>query len=60
MFGSLLKNSNFAKNYGFADVLQLASSAVNPSNFAQKEFITLVQKADRIYNPVKKKKKGIF
>jgi Ca-activated chloride channel family protein len=58
MFGALLKNSNFSKNYTFSDVLTLATTAVDKTNVAQQEFITLVQKADRIYLPNKKKKKA--
>jgi Ca-activated chloride channel family protein len=57
MFGALLKNSIFSKNYTFTDVLALASAAADKSNIAQQEFINLVQKAERIYQPTKKKKK---
>jgi Ca-activated chloride channel family protein len=57
MFGSLLKQSKFAKGYTFTDVFNLAAPAIDPTNFSQAEFLTLVQKADRIYNPTKKKKR---
>lgn len=57
MFGALLKNSVYAKNYSFTDVLQLATGAADKNNLAQQEFLTLVQKADKIYLPIKKKKK---
>jgi Ca-activated chloride channel family protein len=56
MFGSLLKQSKFAKNYSFNDVLLIANNAANNS-YVQKEFITLIQKADKIYNPPTKKNK---
>jgi Ca-activated chloride channel homolog len=58
MFGALLKNSNFSKNYTFTDVLTLANTAADKSNFTQQEFMVLIQKAERIYQPIKKKKKG--
>lgn len=58
MFGALLKNSNFAKNYTFSDVLDLANTSADKGNIAQQEFISLVQKAERIYQPLKKKKKS--
>lgn len=58
MFGALLKNSVFSKNYTFSDVLELANAAGDRTNIAQQEFINLVQKAERIYLPTKKKKKA--
>ncbi len=58
MFGALIKNSSFSKNYTFSDVLVLANASANKSNNAQQEFISLVQKAERIYQPTKKKKKA--
>lgn len=58
MFGALLKNSNFSKNYTFSDVLTLANNALDRTSIAQQEFISLVQKAERIYLPSKKKKKA--
>jgi Ca-activated chloride channel family protein len=57
MFGALLKDSPFAKTYSFEDVALLATSALDKTSFSQQEFINLVQKADNIYNPIKKKKK---
>ena len=57
MFGALLKNSPFAKTYSFEDVLLLARSALDKSSFSQQEFVSLVQKADKIYKPSKKKNK---
>ena len=57
MFASLLRQSDYAKNYNFDTVLQLAQTAANTSNFSQKEFLTLIDKADVIYNPLKKRKK---
>lgn len=56
MFGCLLRQSKYTKNYTFSDVLQIALPAINPTNYSQQEFLTLVQKADKIYNPKKKRK----
>ncbi|MBC7652067.1 MAG: DUF3520 domain-containing protein, partial [Deinococcales bacterium] len=56
MFGGLLKNSSFTKNYSFSDVLELANSAANKSSIIEQEFIILVQKAEKIYNNGKKRR----
>lgn len=56
MFGSLLKLSKYAANYTFNDVYNLAQTAVNTADYSQMEFLTLVQKANKLYNPKKKKK----
>ncbi len=57
MFGELLKNSTYAKDYSFTDVWKLAETAIDNTNYSQKEFMVLVQKANRIYAPLKKKKR---
>ncbi|MES2373808.1 MAG: von Willebrand factor type A domain-containing protein [Bacteroidota bacterium] len=57
MFGSILKQSKFVKDYQYEDVLELAKTAVNPYEPHRGEFLTLVDKAIKIYNPEKKKKK---
>ena len=57
MFGALLKNSTFANNYSFGDVLELVNTAADKNSFIEQEFITLVQKAEKIYLTTKKKKK---
>jgi Ca-activated chloride channel family protein len=57
MFGSLLKQSKFVRDYQYEDVLVLARSAVNPYEPHRAEFLTLIDKAIKIYKPVKKKKK---
>lgn len=56
MFGSLLKQSKHSKNYTFNDVYNLALTAAKPSDYAQQEFLRLVQKANKLYNPKKKRK----
>jgi Ca-activated chloride channel family protein len=59
MFGSLLKQSKHAKNYGFMDIYNLAVTAAKPYDYAQMEFLTILQKANKLYNPTKKKKKAL-
>lgn len=56
MFGSLLKQSQFVKDYGFEEVRTLARSAVDVTNIHQKEFLLLIDKAIKVYTPGKKKK----
>ncbi|MCZ2222848.1 MAG: VWA domain-containing protein [Chitinophagales bacterium] len=57
MFGSLLKQSKYAWNYDFWDVLDIAESSANTKSFAQQEFIKLVLSANKIYNPKQKRRK---
>ncbi len=56
MFGSLLKQSKYAKNYNFSDVYSLATASAKPHDYAQQEFLTLIQKCNKLYN-IKKKRK---
>ena len=58
MFGSVLKKSAYIKNYQPEDALALAKTAVDMNDAHQKEFITLIEKAIRIYTPPKKKRKS--
>lgn len=59
MFGELLKQSRFAKSYTWDDVRTLAQQACRKRPTAlQTEFITLIDKAKKIYSPSKKKKKS--
>jgi Ca-activated chloride channel family protein len=57
MLGSVLKKSEYVKNYQPEDVLALAKPAVNMNDAHQKEFISLIEKAIKVYSPVKKKRK---
>lgn len=59
MFGSLLKQSRFAKDITWEELETLAASSANTSNLLQSEFIQLIEKAKKIY-PAKNKKKGIL
>jgi Ca-activated chloride channel homolog len=56
MFGGLLKGSKNYKNNSFTEIVNIASRVVNPNNFAQQQFINLVKKAEKIYDPVRRKK----
>lgn len=57
MFGTLLKQSKYVKGYTFNDVIAMAQSGYSGKDYAQQEFMNLVEKADELYNPGKKKKK---
>lgn len=57
MFGSVLKKSEYLKNYQLEEVLALAKTAVDMNNPHQKEFLSLVEKAIKIYTPAKQKRK---
>ena len=59
MFGGLLKQSDLWKNYTWEDVIRIAKTAVNTNEYIQAEFLSLVEKAKKIYMPVKKRKKNI-
>ncbi len=55
-FAGTLRKSSFMNSYQFSQVLALAESAANPSIKMHQELISLIKKADKIYNPVKRKK----
>jgi Ca-activated chloride channel family protein len=57
MFGLLLKQSSSLGEIGWDDLQKLAITAVNPKDFWQAEFLTLIQKAKSLYAKGKKKKK---
>lgn len=56
LFGLLLQGSRYVKNASWNQVLELASSAVEPTNISQQEFLVMVQQAKIIYS--KKRRKG--
>ena len=61
MFGSLLKESKFAHNYTLSDVEEYAMKCCKKNSIIQQEFLSLVQKANKIYNPQRfKRKKKLF
>jgi len=57
MFGELLKQSEYAKKFSWNDVEALAKTAINIQDYSQAEFLTLIQKAKKIYGTGKKKKR---
>ena len=57
MFGALLKQSKFSNQYSWNDVIVLANDAHRKGDYVQEEFITMVQKAKKIYGKMKKRKK---
>jgi Ca-activated chloride channel family protein len=56
MFGGLLRQSRYIKDVNWNSILQVATAAVDPQSFSQKEFLLLVQHARNVYG--KKRKKG--
>jgi Ca-activated chloride channel family protein len=56
MFGTLLKQSKFAK-YSYEDALLIAQNAADKNSRLQQEFISMLQKADKVYNFSKKKRR---
>jgi Ca-activated chloride channel homolog len=57
MFGGLLKQSDLWQNFTWDDILKIARSSAELNNYAQKEFLVLVAKTKKIYEPYRKKKK---
>ncbi|MBR2647242.1 MAG: von Willebrand factor type A domain-containing protein [Sediminibacterium sp.] len=55
-FGGFLKESKFYKNYSLEEITQLAISAADTRDIPQKDFISVLQKAPRIYRSSKKKR----
>jgi Ca-activated chloride channel homolog len=58
MFGGLLKQSDLWRNYTWEDVAKIAKTAANTNEYIQAEFLSLIEKAKKIYTPVKKRKKN--
>ncbi len=55
MFGSLLRGSKFVKGITWAEVLDVAKPAVDMTNYSQKEFLSLVEQARKLYGKKRKK-----
>lgn len=60
MFGSMLRSSPYVKNTGWDEIITLAESSSDSNDLLQKEFITLVQQAKKLYSKNKKKKNGLW
>ncbi len=56
MFSLKLKQSEYGKNISWNQVLQLADQSADKSDFSQAEFVTLVARAVKIYEPSRKKR----
>ena len=56
-FSLLLKDSPYAKGISWNDPLVLANESCNSSDAVQKEFITLVEKAKKIYGKSRRRRK---
>ena len=58
MYGLKLKESPYLKNTGWNDIRLVAEAAVYKNNFLQNDFLKLLEKSIKIYEPNKKKKKN--
>ena len=56
MFASILKNSQYTKMIGWNDALILANESFNKDDALQVEFVSIIEKAKKIYMKTKKKK----
>lgn len=57
MFAALLKDSKYARTYSWGEVIKLASESIDPQDALQKEFITIIEKAKKVYGRERKRKK---
>jgi Ca-activated chloride channel family protein len=57
LFGGLLKRSVYTRQAGWKDAFRLAEQSYDPEDGMQTEFITLIEKARRIYKHEKHRKK---
>lgn len=58
MFGGLLKQSPLWQGYTWEDVRRIAGNSLHAGDYAQSEFISLVEKAKEIYAPPSKNKRS--
>ena len=58
MFGSLLKQSDYSRDFTWDDLQLLAVSSANPKNLLQAEFVDLVGKAKKLY-PNSRRRKSV-
>ncbi len=57
MFGAMLKNSRYYRQVSWNDVIIMANNAKNKKDSVQVEFISMVEKAKKIYAKYKKRAK---
>ena len=55
-FAGTLRKSEFMNQYEYDQVYQLAVTACDPNNKLDTELLQLIQKANKIYNPINRKK----
>jgi Ca-activated chloride channel family protein len=58
MFAALLKDSKYARNYSWTDVIKLATESEDEHDAIQQEFITIIEKAKKIYGKERRRKKN--
>lgn len=56
LFGLMLRNSDYVKNMSWQELSTLTAESADQTNNLQKEFYEMVIKAQKIYQPLKKKK----
>lgn len=56
MFGTLLKQSDYANDFTWDDLQLLASASANPKSLLQMEFVDLVIKSKKLYPNTRRKK----
>ena len=59
MFGLLLKGSKYASNASWIEIEKIAKESINPDDYLQNEFITIVENAKKIYAKKGKRKSKI-
>ena len=57
MFGLKLRQSKFAQDIEWDQIISLATNATQPGNYLQLDFLKLLAKAKKVYEVKKKKKK---
>lgn len=57
MFGLKLKKSKYIPEMEWPHILNVASSAVNPEVYLQQQFMEMINKAQEIYDPKKRKRR---
>jgi len=60
LFGGLLKKSPFTRQADWKDAIEMAEHSVDPGDPMQEEFITLIEKARKIYGRNKRRHKDEY
>jgi Ca-activated chloride channel family protein len=56
MFGLKVKQSKYIKQSDWLDIHKIATESYNPNSYLQTEFLQLIEKAEDVYSPKKRKK----